>query len=464
MKFKKSVFFNKLNINKKFTVLNNSLLIEQIYVPIGTNFYKNKELLTYLKAKKFLVEQKRDDVKLIKDIFQKNDDKEFNILRVLLTDLCNLNCKYCKVCYNIKNPINTPTPLKDLKKVVKDLFKQNKRRKVIHITGGEPLLFYQRVKELIEHIRKNYSVKEYDYIIIVGTNGLLLDEEKINFFKKNKIKIIISLDGRKKSNKMRVTKIGIESFSDTIRAIKRVDKAGIEYGISMVVGKHNIGEFDKDIDFVLNEFQPSSIGVNFIKNTKLSAKSSYLIGGEDYAKVVYKIHKKYRDKGVFFELLARKLFPFVRQEQRLNDCGASNGTAINIDARGNIGICKSFLCLFDQFDKMEIDRIINKAKHRSPIFNDYCRRCFALGICGNGCIYEGFISDKKNFMDKRACKYMNYFYKDFLVDLFELNKDKAIVAIKKKGFYVPSKLDRKKLLGKVKKNKMGLKQCIGHEI
>jgi len=464
MKLKESIFVNTLEINKEVSVINHSFLIEQVYISSKANIYDNKELFKYLKSNKFLIQKKEDDIELINKVVEDNKNKEFNLLRVLLTDLCNLNCKYCKVCHNIDNPIKEPTPLEKIKKAAEDLFSQNNVEKVIHITGGEPLLFYKRITEFIEYVREKYSEKKFNYIIVIGTNGLLLDDEKIKFFKDKKVKIIISLDGRRSSNKMRVTQSGVESFDRVISAIKKLNKSGIEYGISMVVGKYNIDNFEKDVEFVLKDFNPSSFGVNFIKNTELDVQSPYLIDGSEYAEVIYKIHKKYREKGVFFELLARKLFPFVEQEQRLHDCGASNQTTINIDARGNIGACKSFLCLTDKLGEKKIKSIVDKFKFRNPVFNADCHKCFALGVCGNGCAYEGFISDKKDFIDHRACEYMKHFYKYFLIDLFNLNKSKALMSIKEKGFYIPSKSDREKLLGRVIKNKMGLKQCIGHEI
>jgi uncharacterized protein len=214
----------------------------------------------------------------------------------------------------------------------------------------------------------------------------------------------------------------------------------------------------------VKKFKPSSIGINFIKNTTIKQKSPYVIDGEKYAKKIYSIHKKLRKQGVFLELLNRKIAPFTSRIYRLYDCGASNGTTINIDAIGNVGPCKSFLCLKEIYNHHDVLKVIDTFKMRSPLFNDFCIGCFAQGICGNGCAYEAKTNGINQLIDKRACVYVKQFYKMFVEDVLTLNIEKANLMILENGYYKPSICDRKKILGNVRKNLMSLKQCIGHEI
>ena len=82
----------------------------------------------------------------------------------------------------------------------------------------------------------------------------------------------------------------------------------------------------------------------------------------------------------------------------------------------------------------------------------------------NGCAYEAEIHDKKKVIDKRACDYVTKLYKRFIIDLWKTNKIKALKEIRDKGYYIPARAERKKILGMVKKNFSSLKQCIGHKI
>lgn len=462
MKLNLSPYVKKLKLKDGFWVLNHSLLMEQIYFK-DLSLLNNSDFNKILFKKRFLNDEQTE--KEIRDSIVKNaNNDEFNLLRILLTDLCNLKCEYCKVCNNTAKPLATPSPIERVHDAVNSLFEKNTKPKAIHITGGEPLIFYDRVKEIISYIRDKYSSKNYKYIIIIGTNGVFLDQPKIDFFKKNKVKLIISLDGDKKANSLRVMRDGKSSYNHTVSAIEKLKKAKIEFGISMVIGSHNVSKTNKNIDEIIRKFNPSSLGVNFIKNTKIDKKSPYLISGKKYSDHIYAAHKANRENGTFLELLARKIFPFVSQKYRLYDCGASNGTTINIDASGNVGTCKSFLCLKAIYADKDIKKIIDQFKGRSPLFNHHCSNCYAQGICGNGCAYETKINDENNLIDKRACEYVVSFYNKFIMDIFDSNIEKAYKAIELRGYYVPSKTDRKKIIGRVSKNLMSLRQCIGHEI
>lgn len=443
-------------------VLNHALSMEQIY-------FKDKAFLGDAKNRQLLqdkgfLDDGVADAEAKKKILSNSSSGEYNLLRILLTDLCNLECRYCKVCHNTDDPLSSPAPLDKVRKAVDALFSKSSMPKTIHITGGEPLLFFQEVKAIVDYIVTAYPASAHEYIIVLGTNGVLLDDEKVAFLKKHDIKAIISLDGDKKANALRVMKNGMPSYDYAVKAIRKLKEAGVETGVSMVIGKHNVDYAEQCIEMVARKFRPSSIGVNFIKNTKLNEKSTYLISGKEYADRIYAVHQRGRRRGVFLELLARKIFPFVYQEYRLYDCGASNGTTINIDASGNVGTCKSFLCLKTHYTDSDIEKIIDKFKDRSPLHNSYCADCVAQGICGNGCAYEAKINDEKNIIDKRACEYVISFYEKFLEDLLASNRAKAEKAIKRTGYYIPSVADRERILGKVFKDRKSLKQCIGHEI
>lgn len=461
-KYKLSPSVQSININENITALSHSLSLQQIFVK-KKGFLRDQRIIKVLQKEKFLINENNSEDIIRKQIICNANNHELTLLRILLTDLCNLKCKYCKVCHNIDYPSAQPTPIKKIQSTIDALFEKSIKEKVIHITGGEPILFFKQITKIIEYIEDNYSHSKYKYIIVIGTNGTLLDKEMANYFKKHNIKIIVSLDGKKAANIMRINKNGMNSFDETVKGIRLLKKKGIEVGISMVIGSFNIKKLDEQIAYIFKQFKPASLGVNFIKNTKAKEKSVFLIEGDVYARTIYNIHKKYREDNLFMELLARKLFPFVDRKYRLYDCGASHGTTINIDATGNVGICKSFLLLKTKFSEDSIYNIIEDFKTRSPIYQRRCKKCPAQGICGNGCAYEAEFNRGK-VIDKRACRYVTEFFDLFVHDVFELNELKATEFINKKGYYVPSYSDRKMILGNVRKDKLSLRQCIGHEI
>ncbi|MFA7314891.1 MAG: radical SAM protein [Candidatus Magasanikbacteria bacterium] len=397
-----------------------------------------------------------------------NKKKAYTLLRIMLTDLCNLNCKYCKVEKNIKKMTSDPVTSKDLDDVIKKFFKKSEvdTPKVVHITGGEPCLFWKKIEEIVLLVHKNKRRGE-KFFIVIGTNSILLDRTKMQFIKENNIKVIVSIDGMKEHHDtLRVVNKQIGTFAFVDKKIRELKEAGCEVGLSMVIGKHNYRHIDKIIDFLIKEYDPVSLGVNFMKQPSVSnlEKFSYTITPEEYVTHIYDVYKKYRHKGLFFELPYRKINPFVKRIFRLFDCGAAAGTTINIDPKGNVGPCKSFLIMEKVFSNKiggeEMDNILRSFKERISINNTICQKCPAIAICGNGCAYSAYI-DNGDLMsiDNSACQYSKLFHKAIVEDLYSILHDK----LEDVEYYIPTMQDREKLFGTIKVDRLTLASSIGHE-
>lgn len=442
-------------------------------------YVKKKQLDTILKE---TISEKLKNVLLNNNIFvnsDKEDDilyeklidqsKKYNsgisLLRVLLTDKCNIQCKYCKVVPNVCNKKENPVPIEKFEKALKVLIKSNtKEQKVVHITGGEPLIFKDKVIEMIKLIKKLDTKNQI--MTVIGTNSLLLNESLLKtILKYNKdIKLIVSLDGKKESNdKYRNKYDGSGTYDDVVEKLKMIKKYDVELGISMVIGTHNIDNLQENIDYIINEFSPSSLGTNFMKHPTLEKEIfEGLVEPEIYAKRLYDAFKKVRTTGVYMELISRKVNSFANKEFRIFDCGATAGTTINIDSRGNIGPCKSMLILEneDGIEKKEIKKQLReKWKNRSPITYHECISCPAVSICGNGCAYEALINNNSiNSKDNRHCIYSKTFIECMIKDLFNIINGEDC----KKTILIPTTQDRLKLIDAMKPIPKTLKWSIGH--
>lgn len=476
--------------NKKRFCLTHSLTLQQVYgnkiIRNFYNTYKGKEFalkkietffngdekfVKKLIKNKILVRNYKTDSLVKKQIYQKKDTftenkNNYSLLRILLTDICNLNCSYCKVEKNIKSPTKMSTPACKLIKAINLINSSDSTKpKIIHITGGEPLIFFNKIKFLVNYIKKidvNNSIN-----IIIGTNAILMSEEIVNFIKKSHIKLIVSLDGtRRMHNLLRVDHAGKGSFDRVIKGLEIIRKKEIEYGLSLVVGKHNVDKLLQTTRWIINNFKPASLGVNFIKPpTPGLTKYKYLISPKLYALKIYEVFQKVRSKGVYLELVMRKAEPFVYRKFKFYDCGASAGTTINIDAKGNVGPCKSFLIMGKDYSKSTktsfYSSILNRWKKRSPIFFQACVNCFAISICGNGCAYEAFIYNKQyNNIDPESCQYTKDFLKLMTWDLDELVRKKR--RINENSIFIPSNRERKLIFSRSEGKLNTLKWSIGH--
>lgn len=94
------------------------------------------------------------------------------------------------------------------------------RQKSVIIYGGEPLLYFNLLKKILIFLRNASRRTGKQIICSVGTNGLLLDRSRLEFFRRYGIKLAISIDGRKRfHDRSRVFPDGEGSFDAIIRKI-----------------------------------------------------------------------------------------------------------------------------------------------------------------------------------------------------------------------------------------------------
>jgi uncharacterized protein len=130
-----------------------------------------------------------------------------------LTNDCNLACKYCFV--KQKPDYMTYEIAEQAIEWMKENYQaRNKTDKLdIVFFGGEPLLQYDEV--IVPIVNKYKDIASFS----ITTNGVLLDEDKVDFFYKNNISVLLSFDGVKKvQNNQRVGK-NIDSFQTVLNNI-----------------------------------------------------------------------------------------------------------------------------------------------------------------------------------------------------------------------------------------------------
>ncbi|MBO0884679.1 MAG: radical SAM protein, partial [Mycobacterium sp.] len=395
----------------------------------------------------------------------------FTLLRVLLTDMCNLSCSYCKVIPNVQAPQAEPTDAQRLTEVIQFFFTHSDpaRSKIIHITGGEPTLFFSQVQHIVTTATRQARPDE-NFWFVLGTNATLIRPHHARFLADHDVKCIVSMDGPEQvHDELRRNHGGRGSWHMVDAGIRRLQDAGAEVSLSMVLGQHNLDRAEGIIGWFLDTYRPTGLGVNFMKPpTPDQTDYVQLIDPHRYAERMYAIHKAFRDRGLFLELVYRKLQPFVEQRYRFHDCGAAGGTNLNVDAKGNVGPCKSFLVM-DRLAMRELDinnfrsAVVAEWRKRSPIYYTHCDGCAARGMCGNGCAYDAMVhSGDEMAIDVRSCQYTQGFNRLFLDDLFDQVRP-AGGAVPSQWWHRPTRQERQLLLGSVSARPRTLSYSIGHQ-
>lgn len=204
----------------------------------------------------------------MKDSFE----RDINYLRISITDLCNLRCKYCMPEDGI-NKINHENVLtfEEIYEISKNLVSLGITK--IRITGGEPLV-RNGIVELIRKISSLDKVKD----LSMTTNGILLKKYAKDLKEAGLDRVNISLDTLNEEKYKDITRTGnLKDVLDGIEEAKKVGLNPIKINVVLIDG-FNINEIEdfvyitqaEKIDVRFIELMPIGEGLNWNKNSYLS--------------------------------------------------------------------------------------------------------------------------------------------------------------------------------------------------
>ncbi len=200
---------------------------------------------------------------------------KYHSLSIFLGGGCNLDCSYCFIDKeNLKKIIpNVP----ELKRGISFFLKHSIKEPTINFTGGEPLLYWGELKELIEYLKRNEKKRAF---IVLSSNGTLLNKERSEFLAENNVGLSISLDGKQDVNDVnRVFKNDKERsvFKTVWKNIKNLNKEKIK--ISLIFTPSTVNHLTENIKFFVEngfrliDFYPEVYGLwsknqlNILKKT-----------------------------------------------------------------------------------------------------------------------------------------------------------------------------------------------------
>lgn len=171
-----------------------------------------------------------ENSKMGKNIYMWRDGA-FQTIEFVVTQECNMRCKYCyMVGKNSENILSFSTAKKAIDYILKeeneDLFEQ--KALSINFIGGEPLLEIDLIDKICDYFKCMLFEKGHKwfnlFIINIGTNGLLYDSPKVQKFlqkNKGKVSLNITIDGIKEKHDMqRVYPDGRGTYEDVLRNVK----------------------------------------------------------------------------------------------------------------------------------------------------------------------------------------------------------------------------------------------------
>lgn len=181
----------------------------------------------------------------------KNHSNVVKALCLHVAHTCNLNCSYCFASQGKYNGDRALMSFDTGKQAFDFLIANSGTRKNLEVDffGGEPLMNWDVVKKLVAYARSVEKEHNKNFRFTLTTNGMLVDDEVIDFANKEMSNVVLSLDGRKVVNDhFRVDYKGKGSYDTIVPKFQRfVEKRGGKDYYLRGTFTHNNVDFTNDI-------------------------------------------------------------------------------------------------------------------------------------------------------------------------------------------------------------------------
>lgn len=387
------------------------------------------------------------------DIQQMYDAFGTRQLFLLITQECNLRCKYCVYSGEYtnqrvhgKNKMSEAVAKKAIDNYY-EIYLENKKnnyleKAIINFYGGEPLLEMDLIRTCVEYINSLFGE---NVMILMTTNGVLLTEDIISFLVQNNIYITVSLNGDKNENdRMRVTineEGTFEKIINNLMLIRKYNKEYYEKNINLSGVYDYRTDLKKMEEFLENNNElplynkltaVSSDFTNWYEQFKKEEKekcfSQYNELRESFDKKTIngefdKITKleKIINKVEYGLIINRKQNIIDNNKIKFYTGMCIPGTKIAVDPSGNYHCCEKINLsrpigsIEKGIDMVKITSALNDYKNllekqcsKCPIQN-LCSVCFARCLDGNGNFTKENIKDCSKMIENYRERFTNLY-------------------------------------------------------
>ena len=310
---------------------------------------------------------------------------------------CNLACKYCFAGEGEYHGRRALMSLEVGRKAL-DFLVENSGNRVnleVDFCGGEPLMNWQVVKELVAYGRSLEEPHHKKFRFTLTTNGVLLTDEVMDFVNKEMSNLVLSIDGRKEIHDlMRPHRGGQGSYDEILPKYKKAAESRnqMNYYVRGTYTRNNT-DFSEDVIHLADQgFEQISV-----EPVVADKKEDYALRMEDVPKLLSEydrlaqeyIRRKRDGKGFQFFHFMIDLEGGPCVAKRLSGCG-SGTEYLAVTPWGDLYPCHQFVGQEEFLMGNVEDGIVRKdIQDKFKACNVYskkeCRDCFAKFYCSGGC-------------------------------------------------------------------------------
>ena len=315
---------------------------------------------------------------------------------------CNLGCRYCFAEEGEYHGRRALMSLEVGKQALDFLVANsgNRRNLEVDFFGGEPTMNFDVVKELVRYGRSLEGPHNKNFRFTLTTNGVLLNDDIMEFANREMANVVLSIDGRKEVNDyMRPTRNGKGSYDLIVPKFRKFAELRNQtnYYVRGTFTHHNL-DFSEDV------LHLADLGFKQISVEPVVAppEEPYAIREEDLpklleeydklAKEMIKREKEGRGFNFFHFMIDLTQGPCVAK--RLSGCG-SGTEYLAVTPWGDLYPCHQFVGmdefkLGDVWHGVQAEEIRDEFKLCNVYAKEKCRNCFARFYCSGGCAANSY--------------------------------------------------------------------------
>ena len=315
---------------------------------------------------------------------------------------CNLACRYCFAEEGEYHGRRALMSYETGKQALDFLIANSGSRRNLEVDffGGEPLMNWDVVKQLVAYGREQEKLHDKHFRFTLTTNGVLLNDEIMEFANKEMDNVVLSIDGRKEvHDRMRPFRKGAGSYDLIVPKFQKFAESRnqMNYYVRGTFTHNNL-DFSKDVLHLADEgFEQISVEPVVAQPT-----DSYAIREEDIpylceqydmlAKELVKRKKAGNGFNFFHFMIDLNGGPCVAK--RLSGCG-SGCEYLAVTPWGDFYPCHQFVGN-EKFLMGNVDEGITRTDIREEFKNsnvyskEKCKKCFAKFYCSGGCAANSY--------------------------------------------------------------------------
>ncbi len=337
----------------------------------------------------------------------KNRNTVIKALCLHVAHTCNLNCNYCFASQGKYHGERALMSFDVGKRALDFLIENSGTRRNLEVDffGGEPLMNWDVVKQLVAYAREQEKIHNKNFRFTLTTNGILIDDDVIEFSNKEMSNVVLSLDGRKEvHDRLRKDYMGRGSYDTIVPKFKEfVERRGNKNYYMRGTFTHANTDFTNDIlhmaDMGFTELSMEPVVCSPDDDAALTNEDLPVLF-EQYellAKEMIERKKQGKPFTFYHYMLDLKHGPCIYK--RISGCG-SGTEYMAVTPTGDLYPCHQFVgdekyLLGNIYDGVTNKEIQDEFKLCNAYARKECDDCWAKLYCSGGCAANSYHASGK---------------------------------------------------------------------